>query len=107
MITTTHKFETMAEDMRPQDPGLKGEGLTFETLEHGGEYPDTMPQAIRMTDADGNWCIYGPTTHNGKIVQSHGYGLYHFGIEVTEKMREEGMRKGFVEGVCAHMEERE
>jgi hypothetical protein len=23
--------------------------LRFETMEHGGEYPDTMPQAIRLT----------------------------------------------------------
>jgi hypothetical protein len=28
-------------------------GLHFETMEHGGEYPDTMPQAIKLIDAKG------------------------------------------------------
>jgi hypothetical protein len=27
--------------------------LVFETLEHRGEYPDTVPQAIHVTDAEG------------------------------------------------------
>ena len=26
----------------------------FETLEHGGDYPDTMPQALQVTDAEGS-----------------------------------------------------
>jgi hypothetical protein len=43
----------MTPEKRPQDPLMDGCGLTFEALEHGGEYPDTMPQAIRMTDAQG------------------------------------------------------
>jgi hypothetical protein len=37
----------------PQDPRGDGTGLSFETLEHGGEYPDPMPQATRLTDAEG------------------------------------------------------
>ena len=73
MITSIHRYRRMTPDMRPQDPSLRGEGLTFETLEHGGEEPDAMPQAIKLTDADGRWCIYVPTTENGKVVQSHGY----------------------------------
>jgi hypothetical protein len=48
---------------------MDGTDLTFETLEHGGEYPDTMPQAIRLTDAEGRSCIYVPVTH-GKVVDS-------------------------------------
>ena len=32
-----------------------------------------MPQAIKLIDAEGRWCIYVPTTENGKVVQSHGY----------------------------------
>jgi hypothetical protein len=40
----------MPPDKRPQDRSLDGAGMTFETLDHGGEYPDTMPQAIRVTD---------------------------------------------------------
>lgn len=74
MITTSHKFEPMTADLRPQDESLDGSGLKFETLEHGGEYPDTMPQAIRITDAQGRWCIYHPTQDaNGRVVRSHGY----------------------------------
>ncbi len=54
MITRTHKFESMTENMRPQDETMDGKALTFETLEHGGEFPDLMPQAIKMTDQNGN-----------------------------------------------------
>jgi hypothetical protein len=49
----THKFAEMTPEKRPQDPHLDGTGLRFETLDHGGEYPDTMPQAIKLTDAQG------------------------------------------------------
>lgn len=74
ILVRSHRFERMTEDMRPQDPTMDGSTLKFETLEHGGEFPDTMPQAIKVTDADGNWCIYHPTTDiNGKVVRSHGY----------------------------------
>ena len=40
-----HHFEPMTPEKRPQDPHLDGTGLMFETLEHGGDEPDTMPQA--------------------------------------------------------------
>jgi hypothetical protein len=63
----THKFAKMAPDKRPQDPSMDGTGISFETLEHGGEYPDTMPQAIKLTDAEGRSCIYVPITdHTSK-----------------------------------------
>jgi len=45
---------------------MDGTGLRFETMEHGGEYPDTMPQAIRLIDAEGRSCIYVPITQNGR-----------------------------------------
>lgn len=45
---------------RPQDPTLDGSTLKFETLDHGGAEPDTMPQAIRVTDAQGVSRIYVP-----------------------------------------------
>jgi hypothetical protein len=32
---------------------MDGTGLRFETMEHGGEYPDTMPQAIKLVDSQG------------------------------------------------------
>jgi hypothetical protein len=38
----------MMPEKRPQNPHLDGTGLTFETLEHGGDEPDTMPQAIML-----------------------------------------------------------
>jgi hypothetical protein len=40
---------------------MNGTGLRFETMEHGGEYPDTMPQAIKVTDAEGHSCIPAKT----------------------------------------------
>ena len=43
----------MTPERRPQDPHLDGTDLRFETLDHGGEYPDTMPQAIKLIDAEG------------------------------------------------------
>ena len=53
---------------------MDGTGLRFETMEHGGEYPDTMPQAIKLVDAQGH-SIYVPITQNGKVVDSQGYIL--------------------------------
>jgi hypothetical protein len=49
-----------AAEKRPQDLHGDGIGLTFTTLEHSSEYPDTIPQAIHMTDAEGRSCIYVP-----------------------------------------------
>jgi hypothetical protein len=50
-------------------------GLRFETMEHGGKYPDTMPQAIKLIDAEGRSCIYVPITQDGKVVDSQGFVL--------------------------------
>lgn len=66
----TRRFPLLRPDKRPQDPNLDGTGLKFETLDHGGEYPDTMPQAIRLTDPLGRSCLYLPTTQNGKVVDT-------------------------------------
>ena len=44
-------------------------------MEHGGEYPDTMPLAIKPIDAKGRSCIYVPITQNGKVVDSQGFLL--------------------------------
>lgn len=74
-MKSTHEYETMTEEKRPQDPNLDGAGWTYENLEHGGEYPDTMPQAIRAIDAEGRSCIYLPVTVNGKVVDSKGFGM--------------------------------
>jgi hypothetical protein len=49
--------------------------LRFETMAHGGEYPDTMPQAIKLIDAEGRSCTYVPITQDGKVVDSQGFML--------------------------------
>jgi len=71
----THRFAEMMPEKRPQDPHLDGTGLLFETMEHGGEYPDTMPQAIKLVDAEGRSCIYVPITQDGKVVDSCRQGF--------------------------------
>jgi hypothetical protein len=68
-------FLLMAPHKRPQDPQMDGHGLRFETLDHGGEFPDAMPQAIKLTDAEGRSCIYVPVTQNGKVVDCLGHAL--------------------------------
>jgi hypothetical protein len=34
-------FAEMTSEKRPQDPHMDGTSLRFETLDRGGEYPDT------------------------------------------------------------------
>ena len=60
-IAKTHRFREMPQEMRPQDPHFDGRGWTFELLEHGGDYPDAMPQAIRATDAQGDLALTFPS----------------------------------------------
>jgi hypothetical protein len=67
------QFPFLSPDKRPQDPHLNGTGLQFETLDHGGEYPDDMPQAIRLIDALGRSCLYVPVTQNGRVVDSDAH----------------------------------
>lgn len=43
---------------RPQDDALDGYGWTYKNCEHGGKYPDTMPQAIIATDPNGKSWVY-------------------------------------------------
>jgi hypothetical protein len=71
----THKFAEMTPEKRPQDPHMDGTGLRFETMEHGGEYPDTMPQVIKLIDAEGRSRIYVPILQNGGVVDSQGFTL--------------------------------
>jgi hypothetical protein len=65
----------MPPEKRPQDPGMDGsdmrfEGYRIETREHAGEYPDTMPQVIEVTDAEGRKAAYVPLSRGGKVVDS-------------------------------------
>jgi hypothetical protein len=73
MYIRTHRYRRLTEEMRPQDERMDASTLTFETMEHGGEYPDLMPQAIKVTDAQGRWCVYEPMTVSGEVVQSLGF----------------------------------
>ena len=68
MISTPQTFRELIRTMRPQDPHGDGTGLRFETGEHGGDFPDNMPQAITMTDAQGRWAVYVPLRVGDKIV---------------------------------------
>ena len=69
----TGKFAPLAPERRPQDEQLDGSGLRFETMDHGGEYPDAMPQAIKLVDAEGRSCIYVPIMQDGRIVDAQGH----------------------------------
>jgi hypothetical protein len=71
----TDRFAQLLPGKRPQDPHRDGTGLRFETMEHGGEYPDAMPQAIKLIDARGRSCIYVPITQDGKVVDSQGHAM--------------------------------
>jgi len=70
-----HTYRALPPERRPQDPMQDGAGWTFQTMEHGGEYPDTMPQAIRATDAEGRSCVYVPVKVDGRVVDSVGFGV--------------------------------
>jgi hypothetical protein len=71
----TRRFAPLPPERRPQDPRQDGSGLRFETMDHGGEYSDLMPQAIKLIDAEGRSCIYVPITQNGKVVDSQRFAL--------------------------------
>jgi hypothetical protein len=71
-MRAVHKYRPMPPEKRPQDPHLDGRDLKFETLEHGGAEPDTMPQAIRATDPQGRSAVYVPMKVGGKVVDSGG-----------------------------------
>ena len=67
--------QSVVEKYRPQDLTLDGTELDFETLNHGGEYPDKMPQLIRLTDPEGRTSDYVPITVDGRVVDSKGFTL--------------------------------
>jgi hypothetical protein len=73
-------YEELTEEKRPQDLKKDGSTLKFETLEHGGEYPDLMPQAIRVTDTEGRSCLYHPVLVRGRVVK-YNHGAFYRSIE--------------------------
>lgn len=74
IVTKSHTYGPLTADQRPQDPAGDGTGWTFRTAEHGGEYPDNMPQAIVATDAEGRSCVYVPVREDGEVVDSISFG---------------------------------
>jgi hypothetical protein len=44
-------------------------------MEHGGDYNDDMPQAIRVTDMEGRSAIYRPIKEDGKVVDGQRFTL--------------------------------
>jgi hypothetical protein len=67
-MSAAQRFRELTETMRPQDPHGDGTGLRFETGEHGGDYPDSVPQTITLTDERGRWAVYVLLRVGGKIV---------------------------------------
>jgi len=71
----THKFAAMTPEKRPQDPHMDGTGLRSKRWSTAAEYPDTMPQVIKLIDAEGRSRIYVPILQNGGVVDSQGFTL--------------------------------
>jgi hypothetical protein len=67
------RFRALAAEDRPQDPSRDGKGLRFETMDHGGEYDDAMPQAIKVTDRKGRSYIYVPITQDDRVVDTRAF----------------------------------
>ena len=63
----------LADNDCPDDPEMDGSTLRFQTLDHGGEYDDDMPQSIRVTDEQGRSCVYSAVRVAGRVVESLGY----------------------------------
>ena len=50
--------------------------IRFATMEHGGEYPDTLlPQAIKLIDAEGRSSIDVPITQDDNVVDSQCFAF--------------------------------
>jgi hypothetical protein len=60
--TRQQPYDELRPDQLPRDPSRDGAGWTLTTREQGGAEPDTMPQAIEVTDAAGRVAVYVPIT---------------------------------------------
>jgi hypothetical protein len=63
----------MKPEDRPQDSAGDLRGWTFKSLEHGGDEPDSMPQVIQATDAEGRQCLY--VAPNGWLAEAGASNL--------------------------------
>lgn len=59
------EYEDFAPEQRPRDDSQRGEGWTFETVEHDEM---TFPTVIRATDAEGRTCLYAACGPEGGAV---------------------------------------
>ncbi|MEA3094799.1 MAG: hypothetical protein QOJ04_6141 [Caballeronia sp.] len=60
---------------RPQNHPCDRNLLRIETIEHGKDFPDDMPLALRVTDPEGRCSIYRAVTEGGKAVNSMRFEL--------------------------------
>jgi hypothetical protein len=67
-MSATQQFRELTYTTRPQDPHGTAPGCGSRQESNGGDYPDNMPQAITVTDAQGRWAVYVPLRVGGKIV---------------------------------------
>ena len=67
-MTPTQTFRELTYPCGRRILAATAPGCRFETGEHGGDYPDNMPPAITVTDAQGRWAVYVPLRVGGKIV---------------------------------------
>lgn len=71
-----HTYEELTPEKRPQDRPRDGTCLMFTTIEHGGEYPDSMPQALRVRDSSRRSVTYIPQqTVDGRVADPDGKPL--------------------------------
>ena len=66
-MSATQKFQELTYTMRPQDSSRRRRWDAIRDR-NGGDYPDNMPQAITVTDAQGWRAVYVPIRIGGKIV---------------------------------------
>ena len=66
-MSATQKFQELTYTMRPQDSSRRRRWDAIRDR-NGGDYPDNMPQAITVTDAQRRWAVYVPLRVGGKIV---------------------------------------
>jgi hypothetical protein len=78
-VATYRVTQSHARNERARDMLMDGSALRFETLEHGGQYPDDMPQLIKVTDPDGRTSRYKPISEDGSVVDSKGFELVPIG----------------------------
>jgi len=69
----THKFAEMTPEKRPQDPHMEGTGLRFETMEHGGEYPDTMPPILSLEEPRPRGTVLGERADRRHVREAEHY----------------------------------